>query len=295
MKKMAVHSGTFHADDVFAVALMYGIYDDLEVVRTRDEAELSTCDIIADVGGGQYDHHYVNKKLRADGIPYCAFGLLWQDFGIDYIKNNFEPLPQEQYEEIKDRIAIDFITVIDANDNGLDIVRSDYKIMTVSGIIDVFMPFDATQAAATKGFFEAVELAKKILYHVVAKEVRYFGDFNYVKEQLAIQNPKESHILVLEKRVSFKKPLIKLDIDMDVLFVVYKDLSDKWMVQNIQLTEDSFDARKNLPDSWAGLNEEALDKVTGIDGCVFCHPAKFLCGNKTKEGALAMARLAVEA
>ena len=37
MKKMAVHNGTFHADDVFGVALMQSIYNNLEVIRTRDE------------------------------------------------------------------------------------------------------------------------------------------------------------------------------------------------------------------------------------------------------------------
>ena len=37
MKRMAVHNGIFHADDVFGVALMQSIYNDLEIIRTRDE------------------------------------------------------------------------------------------------------------------------------------------------------------------------------------------------------------------------------------------------------------------
>ena len=45
MKRMAVHDGTFHADDVFGVALMQSIYNDLEIIRTRDEELLKTCDI----------------------------------------------------------------------------------------------------------------------------------------------------------------------------------------------------------------------------------------------------------
>ena len=32
MKRMAVHNGVFHADDVFGVALMQSIYDDLEII-----------------------------------------------------------------------------------------------------------------------------------------------------------------------------------------------------------------------------------------------------------------------
>ena len=50
MKRMAVHNGIFHADDVFGVALMQSIYNDLEIIRTRDEELLKTCDIVSDVG-----------------------------------------------------------------------------------------------------------------------------------------------------------------------------------------------------------------------------------------------------
>ena len=32
MKRMAVHNGIFHADDVFGVALMQSIYNDLEII-----------------------------------------------------------------------------------------------------------------------------------------------------------------------------------------------------------------------------------------------------------------------
>ena len=42
------------------------------------------------------------------------------------------------------------------------------------------------------------------------------------------------------------------------------------------------------------LNNDELSNHTGIDNCTFCHPALFICGNKTKEGAIAMAKMAVE-
>ncbi|ONI45935.1 hypothetical protein AN641_02870 [Candidatus Epulonipiscioides gigas] len=295
MKKMAVHSGSFHADDVFAVALMQGIYNDLEIIRTRKDDELKKCDIVADVGGGKYDHHCVDKKYRPDGIPYCAFGLLWQDFYKDYIEENFpkNQLNNEQLLQIKNQIALNFITLIDAHDNGIDIVKSDYKIMTLPNVIDMFVPINTNIDEVNKAFFEAVKLAKKLLYSIVEKEIKYFDDFNYIKEQLEIQNPAESHILILNKKIGYKKALLELDKKEDVLFVIFEDLSGKWMVQNVQISEQSFVARKDLPKSWAGLNNEDLDKVTGVDGCVFCHPARFLCGNKTKEGAIELAQIAV--
>ena len=84
--------GIFHADDVFGVALMQSIYNDLEIIRTRDEELLKTCDIVSDVGNGKYDHHHVDKIRRENGIPYCGFGLLWRDFGISYINAKFPDL-----------------------------------------------------------------------------------------------------------------------------------------------------------------------------------------------------------
>ena len=57
---------------------------------------------------------------------------------------------------------------------------------------------------------------------------------------------------------------------------------------------NSFDARKDLPKTWGGLNKDDLSKLTWIENCTFCHPALFICGNKTKEGAISMAKVAVE-
>ena len=49
-----------------------------------------------------------------------------------------------------------------------------------------------------------------------------------------------------------------------------------------------------LPDEWGGLRNEDLDKVSGIEGCVFVHSVRFIGGNKTREGVLAMAKKALE-
>ncbi len=65
------------------------------------------------------------------------------------------------------------------------------------------------------------------------------------------------------------------------------------MVQNVPVALGEFSARRYLPNSWAGLRDVELDAVTGVDGCVFCHPARFLCGNVTREGAIELAKLAL--
>ncbi|KAK6016189.1 hypothetical protein OSTOST_13652, partial [Ostertagia ostertagi] len=49
-----------------------------------------------------------------------------------------------------------------------------------------------------------------------------------------------------------------------------------------------------LPKSWRGLRDAELSDVSGIPGCIFVHTTGFIGGNETLEGALSMARKALE-
>ena len=295
MKRMAVHNGIFHADDVFGVALMQSIYNDLEIIRTRDEELLKTCDIVSDVGNGKYDHHHVDKIRRENGIPYCGFGLLWRDFGISYINAKFPDLSNlKEQQEVAEKVDTILIQQIDAQDNGVDVMTSQVPIMTLCDIIYTFIPTGAGEDEIEKGFFEAVEFAKKILYKVTKKFVDSYENYRMIKNELKKQNVKQSHILVLEKSVPWKDTILELDRNENVLYVVYQDVTGSWCTQTVPKEANSFAARKDLPKIWGGLNNDDLSKLTGIENCTFCHPALFICGNKTKEGAISMAKVAVE-
>lgn len=296
MTKLAVHNGVFHADDVFGVAFMKDTIDDLEVVRTRKEEILSTCDLVADVGGGKYDHHQADKELREDGIPYCAFGLLWRDYGIDYVRKNFKELTnEEQQQEVVAKIAYEFITQIDASDNGVDVNTYEIPITTISNVISSFMPFGGTSEEVDTAFEDAVSFARNFFYKLVRKHVEFYYNMNYIEEMLKTQSIADTHILVLEKAVGWKEPVLQLDEDKKVLFVVFQDITGTWRVQTVPKESHGFEARVDLPQEWAGLRDEEMDQVTGVQGCIFCHPSLFICGHQTKEGAMALAEKAVQA
>lgn len=57
MKKIGTHNGVFHCDEALACAILRSLpeFDKAEVVRTRDQKLLDTCDIVVDVGG-VFDH-----------------------------------------------------------------------------------------------------------------------------------------------------------------------------------------------------------------------------------------------
>lgn len=295
MKRMAVHNGVFHADDVFGVALMQSIYEDLEIIRTRDESKLQECDIVSDVGNGKYDHHHVDKKKRENGIPYCGFGLLWQDFGLAYVNKKFPYLTDvNEQNGVVEKVDTIFIQQIDAQDNGVDVMTSQVPVMTLCDIINSFIPTNGGEAELEDAFFEAVAFAKTILYKTAKKFVDNYANYRMVKEELKKQNVEESHILVLEKSVPWKETLLELDVKEHVLFVVYQDVTGSWCTQTVPKEANSFVARKNLPKTWGGLRDAELSSHTGIKDCIFCHPALFICGNQTKEGAISMAQKAVE-
>ena len=292
---MAVHNGVFHADEVFGVALMETIEPDLQVIRTRDEAVIAECDIVADVGGGKYDHHQADKVLREDGIPYCAFGLLWRDYGKQFTKIICPSLNEVESEEVADKVSMDFITQIDASDNGVTLNTYESPVTTLSQIISSYMPLQSENKDVDRAFFEAVAFAKRLLQRVVRQYGEYYDNLRYMKEALNTQDVKNTHILILEGAVKWKDILLELDKEEDVLFVVFEDLTGSWRVQTVPKEENSFDARKDLPKPWASLRSEELSALTGVEGCIFCHPNLFIAGNETKEGALAMAHLAVQA
>ena len=99
------HSGKFHADDVFSSALL--LYLNPEITITRGNKVPEDFDgIVFDIGRGKYDHHQKDSRIRENGIPYAAFGLLWEDLGCEILGDELA----EKFDEA-------FVQPLDNNDN----------------------------------------------------------------------------------------------------------------------------------------------------------------------------------
>ena len=99
------HGGIFHADDVFTTALLKILNDDFTWERgfvVPEDFE----GIVYDIGFGEFDHHQADARVRGNGVPYAAFGLVWERFGC-YVMDK------------KDADAFDreFVQMIDLTDN----------------------------------------------------------------------------------------------------------------------------------------------------------------------------------
>ena len=129
MKTLVTHSGSFHADDVFALATitlaLSGSNEEWNIVRTRDEAIIQMGDLVVDVGGiydpskGRFDHHQEGvTEVHDDGIPFASFGLVWKKYGLSLCGGS---------ESVFKKINLDLVIPIDAHDNGISISTNIYK------------------------------------------------------------------------------------------------------------------------------------------------------------------------
>ena len=81
------HNGTMHADEVFATAFLSLYFGNFKVARVNEvPKDISSNVIVYDIGNGKYDHHQSNARIRDNGIKYSSFGLLFEEYGLRYLK-----------------------------------------------------------------------------------------------------------------------------------------------------------------------------------------------------------------
>lgn len=111
-----------------------------------------------------------------------------------------------------------------------------------------------------------------------------------VMEQIAAAG--QSRILELPQGMPFRAAIERSGAD-HLLFVVHPRDTD-WILTGIRLREDSFELRADLPASWAGLTDGALEKACGIKGASFCHNGRFIAVATSRDAIMKMANAAVE-
>src|SRR5688572_9685495 len=170
--RAATHDGSFHADDVFAVATLRLLTPQLEVVRSRDPERIAGADVRVDVGmrddaaSGDFDHHQKGGAgARANGIPYASFGLVWRRHGAALCGGD-------------DRAAADvdarLVQGVDAIDTGFTLTRpvvEGVRSADVSDLVDQFNPAwdeDASDADRLERFERAVAFAAGVLERQIA-------------------------------------------------------------------------------------------------------------------------------
>lgn len=290
--RAATHSGSFHADEVFAIAVLGLVHDDLDVVRTRDKEVLAAADLRVDVGHafdpatGDFDHHQRGGAgARPNGIRYASFGLVWREYGERACGDDAE---------VAALVDESLVQGVDANDTGQTIATplvDNVAAMSVSGVIGGFNPTweepddDATIDAR---FARAVDLARGILQREIAGAAATARAQRIVAE--AVTTSSDPRVVELDRSLPWHRAVHAHA--PEALYVVLPK-SSGWGVQAVPAVLGQFANRRDLPEAWAGLEGTALQEVTGVPDAVFCHSGRFLAVARSREGAMALARLAL--
>ncbi|MDX8388756.1 MAG: MYG1 family protein [Ghiorsea sp.] len=285
---IATHNGNFHADDVFSIAALSFILPSFELVRTRDLAVIAQADLVIDVGGeydaesGRFDHHQRGGAGERDnGIPYSSFGIIWKKYGLEICEGN---------QSVANAVDSGLVSTIDAVDCGH--VKGVQEGISLSQTIGMFNPtWQEEDSHVDECFDEAVEFAARLLERFIAAASGGVNAKALVAE--AIEEAEDPRIIVLEKYTPWKRTVFNLS--EQALFVVYPSHTGEWRIQTVPAELGTFENRKELPVAWAGLSDEALQKVTGLDDAMFCHNGLFIGGAKSFESTMKMAAMAVAA
>ena len=265
------HGGKFHADDVFSAALLLHFNPQLTIQRGNRVPE-DFAGIVFDIGRGEYDHHQKDSRIRENGIPYAAFGLLWEELGAEILG-----------EELAQKFDESFVQPLDNNDN----TGEKNELATLIGN---FNPTWDAQGGNDEAFFQAVSVAGMILEN---KFERYLGNERADKRveeileehQKAIlsgeKSKEEARILILPEFVPCQKRLSETDI----AFVIFPSNRGGYCIQP-QKKEYSLNYKCSFPVEWLGLENEELVAATGLSSAGFCHKGGFLMTTGTLEDAV---------
>ncbi len=269
------HNGKFHADDVFSAALLLYLNPEIRIFRGNQVPEDFT-GVVFDIGRGRYDHHQKDSRIRENGIPYAAFGLLWEGLGADILG-----------EELAEKFDESFVQPLDNNDN-------TGEKNELASLIGSFNPAWDSEDNNDEAFFQAVSVAGMILDH---KFERYLGneradqrvnELLKAKEEQSLENTEDSRILVLPEFVPCQKRLSETQI----AFVIFPSNRGGYCIQP-QKKEYSMNYKCSFPSEWLGLEGEELVQATGFESAFFCHKGGFLMTMGALEDALEVCRISL--
>ncbi|KAK4472461.1 hypothetical protein MN116_003711 [Schistosoma mekongi] len=259
-----------------------------------------------------FDVKMWDVKLSSAGLVYVHFGkrVLSLLTGLE--------VDHEVLEKIFMRIYESFILEIDGQDNGTPQSKMPLKYNINTGLysrVRRLNPWWNSGSEESESAFQRAlnlvncEFLDTVDYfancwwparHIVAKAMGCREAVDPSKTILVLDRscPWKSHLFDLEREermetVVYPEPLHRenyrpvLKFPPQILFVVLPS-DGNWVVQAVP--KEKFEIRLPFPIDWRSLQDDQLCSITGIPGCIFVHNSGHLGSNKTREGAIEMAR-----
>lgn len=314
---IGTHDGVFHADDLVCCTMISNWLKSkcpekpVEIVRTRDIDILSQCDWIVDVGckdlideeNHQYwfDHHQLDSESYENGIKMAACGKV-----AAYLYG--------QNPELLDWLQKKTLFCVEAADNGLDPKKMGIEEADIFGNsftwVNEYRPsIKDPSITMDDRFNDALKFANTLFSMIMEKYVS--TDEKMAIVGAAINNREDvnsvetlfkpvgggfekkygnssKYVLVLDSFFPWQQVATDWneknpdDLILAVAFPSSANPEDGWKVQMVAKGMGTRETFISFPEDWRG---QAVGTVNS--NFIFCHPAGFISGWKTKEDAVA--------
>ncbi len=294
-KILVTHNGSFHADDIFATAVLSILNQgNIKIIRTRDLKIIATGDYVYDVGGENnpikdlFDHHQKGGGgIRSNEIPYSSFGLIWKKYGEQICGSR----------EVAELIDYKIVQPIDATDNGMDILIPKIKNVFPYSVEAIFLS-ELPTWKENKNIDNIFEIQVKKATALLKREIEIAkADIearNIIMD--SYNNSVNKRIIMLSNdfpRYLYQKTLASLPEPIYVILPSGHD--DMWKVEAVNKSTDTMVSRKPFPIPWRGLSngDSELKNITEVDNIIFCHQSGFLLAVGSKKNAILLAEKAL--
>jgi len=287
-KILVTHNGSFHADDLFATAVLSILNNDnIKIIRTRNEKLIAKGDYVYDVGGiynpetNCFDHHQKGGAGKRDnGIEYSSFGLVWKKYGEKICGSK----------EVGVRIEEKLVQSIDANDNGVNLfeVKGEVAPYLIQDIFYAFRPSWREEQDYDSCFMKLIPFVVEILKREIIKTRDMLEAEDIIKNTYVKAEDKRV-IIFNEGSYPWEEVINEYP---EPLYVIFKK-SETWRAEAVRKEKYKFETKKPFPESWEGKRDEEMAKASGVPDAVFCHNGRFLVVAKSKEGIIALVQKAL--
>ncbi len=287
---IVAHSTHFHADDLFAVAvLLEYLKGKAKVVRSIDPAVIAKGDYVVDIGrvydpaANRFDHHQGGIPPRPDGVSYASVGLVWKHLGEKLCGS-------AEVAKIVDESLVESIDAFDTGDAVSKAVIADVYPYDLNRAVGAFNnTWEEKGKNEDEAFMFLLPFARALVRRAIIRAKGKVSARAIVRE--AYEAASDKRIIIMDKVV----PVEEFGDKPEVLFIVSPESRGGWCVRTVRKKKNEFFNRKDLPVVWAGKSGAEMAAASGVPDATFCHLKLFLAVAKSKEGALALAEKALAA
>ena len=273
---VATHSGPFHCDDVFAGALLRCfVAPELRFIRTRDLERIRAADVAIDVGGEydparkRFDHH---QREYQGSLSSAGMVLQWleSEGRIDAA--------------LAGKLQSEWVDYIDAVDIGKR--KPEDGVPCLPTVVGTLCERAQTAEEFDAGYLEAVQICGAILDGLCIAHRRSQEARAAVRSAMERAVADDTRVMIFDAPCKWKRAYFELGgADHPTDFALLPD-GERWQLLAIPPVHGSFDKKRPLPSAWAGLVDDALCEVVGVEGAKFCHKNLFIAVFESRASAL---------